>query len=691
MRKTLLKLVLTALVAGTAVPMSVHAADDALMQKIEQLSRELEQLRSQVKANEEKSNKAVEAQKLLVAKPDATEIEDLKKKITKVEEKSLSKWLTIGGDYRFRMDSLHGQTVPYSSAIDTMKNMVGGFTGPTGVAGQTIGGLTSPNATQFIMQGKAGTLFTPAQFDTILNLYMPQAMAGAMPNLVSAFASGNFNQNNTALTNQQQAILNTLTVKVMPIVSKMRVDQITGLNAAITAAFGGAPPAGTTVQQWMSGFTPDQARLFNQMLLQAFLGAAGSLNGNASNLAQIPAYKPKNETLYTNKFSLDLTAKPIQDITVHAKLDMYKTFGSQSDSQVVGNYFADRVGVFDGTLSHIPSSSLLNVDRAYATWSNILDQPLWFSVGRRPSTNGAPSNLKLNNERPGNGGTPALLVDYAFDGMTIGYAPDIEALPGAYAKVCYGRGFDSGIRTSTNSIKDTDMLGVAVIPVDTDPLRVWLQWNRGFNIFDFPGMSNTIFGDTAPAVNLGSIDWYGAGVMSTLKKVGPGNLQLFADLGLSVTHPSDSVSTNAGFQGLMTGEFFAQDFSPKSKTGWAVYAGVRYDLPSKTKIGFEFNHGSRDWITFAPSADDLWTSKVGTRGNVYEPYIIQELDLKPISSYFSKAFFKLGYQYYDFEYTGSNNWVGASKKISDISSTDLMLLAPMKEAHDVYGTFEVHF
>jgi hypothetical protein len=87
----------------------------------------------------------------------------------------------------------------------------------------------------------------------------------------------------------------------------------------------------------------------------------------------------------------------------------------------------------------------------------------------------------------------------------------------------------------------------------------------------------------------------------------------------------------------------------------------------------------------------MWTSKVGTRGNVYEPYIIQELDLKPISSRLSKAFFKVGYQYYDFEYTGSNNWVGAPVKISDIKQSTALMMAPVKTAHDVYATFEVKF
>lgn len=642
MKKESIKGIALAVMLGLMVPLAANAAEADLQLKVDKLTKE---------------------------------VSDLKGTVKRVEDKSIGKWLTIGGEYRFRVDSLKGETAEYSDAIGTMQNLVGGFAvGPYAVAGTTVGAnatISNPSAAAFMFQGKAGSLFTPAQFNTILTQYMPSAMYNgfttqimpALGGMTPAQVTGYLQTN--ALSAQQNAILSTLTNKgIMNQVMSM-------MTPANQAAFAGMPAE------------YQQAAMV--MAMQGFLGSAGG------NLATVPSYKPKNETLYSNKFGLDLTAKPIKDITVHASLGMYKAFGSQSDSTTSGNYFADRVGAFDGTIGHIPTDSKLNVDRAYATWSNIADQPAWFSVGRRPSTNGAPSNLRLNKERPGNGGTPALLVDYAFDGMTIGYAPDIDALPGAYAKVCYGRGFDSGLTSTGNSIKDTDMLGIAFIPVDTDPLRIWLQWNRGFDIFDFPAMNNTVFGNTAPAANLGDIDWYGAGAMSTLKNIGPGTLQLFGDLGLSITHPNNNVSQNAGFQGLMSGQFFDQDFAPKDKTGWAVYAGIRYDLPSKTKIGFEFNHGSKNWITFAPSADDMWTSKVGTRGNVYEPYIIQELNLKPLSSYFAKAFFKLGYQYYDFEYTGSNNWVGAPQKISEIKSTDLMLMAPLKSAYNVYGTFEVQF
>jgi len=568
MKQKIAKKLLCIAIAGMMLPMAAQAADADLQLKVDQLSKE---------------------------------VADLKGSVKQVENKSLGKWLSIGGDYRFRVDSLHGQTVGYRDANGTFtnaQNMLQGafFADPTG---------TSP-------------YFGPA-----LNTSALSALSA-------------FSQNMNNVKTYQQA-------------------------TAFPAGLSGGFPNGNLMQG-----------------LRAFA-------------ADIPAYKPKNETLYTNKFGLDLHAKATQDVTVNVKLDMYKSFGSQSTDATTGTYFADRVGVMDGTIGHVPDSSLLNVDRAYATWSNIAEQPVWFSVGRRPSTNGAPSNLKLNNERPGNGGTPALLVDYAFDGMTIGWAPDIDMLPGAYAKVCYGRGFDSGFKTSTNSIKDTDMLGIAIIPVDTDPLRVWLQWNRGFDIFDAAPMANTAFGQSFGAkANLGNIDWYGAGAMSMLKNVGPGNLNFFTDLGLSITHPNGNVSAQSGFQGLGTGAFF-QPESPISRTGWAAYAGVRYDLPSKTKIGFEFNHGSKDWITFSPAADDMWTSKVGVRGNVYEPYVIQELDLKPISSYLSKTFIKVGYQYYDFEYTGSNNWVGASKKISEIKSTDMLMFAPVSKAQDIYATFEVHF
>jgi hypothetical protein len=395
-------------------------------------------------------------------------------------------------------------------------------------------------------------------------------------------------------------------------------------------------------------------------------------------------YDPKNDTLMTNRFGLNLKAKATRNVTVTSRLLMYKTSGNLTDRATNAGFFADRVSILDGSIGHVPSDNTLRVDQVFATWSNIADQPIWFSVGRRPSTGGSPTHVRQNKPSPGNGGVPGLLVDYAFDGMTVGVAPEISALPGAYAKFCYGRGFESGY-SSQNSLRDTDMIGVQVIPVDIDPIRIDFQWNRGFDIFDNP---NNV------GAQLGDIDWYGVGLLSTLKKLGPGDLTSFASAGMSITHPSGKHALLAGPGSPDSGAGLLMNGTDVTdRNGYAAYAGLRYDLPSGTKIGGEYNHGTKYWMPFDPAADDMWTSKLGTRGNVYEAYLIQELKLAPISSFVSKVFFKVGYQYYDFDYTGSNNWVGAPVKISELTASPMnaQMFPPLKSAQDIYGTFEVQF
>jgi Protein of unknown function (DUF3373) len=422
-----------------------------------------------------------------------------------------------------------------------------------------------------------------------------------------------------------------------------------------------------------------------------------------------PSFKVKNDTMFTNRLGLNLKAKVVRNVSLNVRLLMYKTFGSQDDSAVTGlqtfdpagnrvvtPFFADRVGVFDGTIGHIPDSSLLNVDQAYVTWTNILDQPIWFSVGRRPSTGGVPSHLRQNNERPGTGGIPALLVDYAFDGASLGIAPDIDALPGSYAKLCYGRGFENGItKTQGNGMRDTEFIGFSVTPYDTDRLMVNLQWDRGFNIFDSPVIDGkTLFGaPIEPRVDLGEIDWYGITLLSAMKNVGPGTLNLFAAGAVSITHPNDNRTMKTpAFPGV--GLLLNPGESKEDKTGEAVYVGARYDFnKDRTKVGVEYNYGTKNWIGFVPAGDDMWTSKLGVRGSVYEAYVIQELNLPVVASYLSKTFFRLGYQYYDFQYTGSNGWVGAPGKISELAASpnNAQIFIPLKSAHDIYATMEVKF
>jgi hypothetical protein len=577
---------------GISLPAMADEKKDAqkdVQQKIEQLTRELEALKAQVNQSAEQSKeiealkqqqareseektKEIEALKALQAKESeekAQAIAALEEQVNANETKSLGRWLTIGGDYRFRFDNLQGEVAPYAD-------------------GMTVFG----NASQLVAA----------------------MMSGAIPPM-----------------NQQQLF-----------------------GAAIMG------------------------------------GAYGPLTLPT---AMNDAYDVKNDSLYTNRFGLNLKAKATEDVTVTARLLMYKIAGAQDDRALQsGNtaYSLDRAGVFDGTLGHVPSSSALLVDRAYATWNNIGGQPIWFSIGRRPSTGGAPGHLRQDLPAPGVSGVPAILVDYAFDGVSLGWAPEIDALPGASAKFCYGRGYQDAIENADagNGLDNTDMIGVDIVGYETDRFRAQFQYNRGMDIFDAPIMLSGPF-PLSPATNIGDIDWESLDFMGMAKNIGPGNLNWFVSAGFSQTHPNGNTLT---FAGLDSGYGLLFSGVPEDKNGSAIYLGARYDLAnSGTKIGFEYNHGSENWITFTPAADDMWTAKLGVRGDVYETYLIKELNLKPISSYSAKAFFKIGYQYYSFDYTGSNSWLGAPIEIDALNSFTPQLTAPMKSAQDLYATFEVHF
>ncbi len=414
--------------------------------------------------------------------------------------------------------------------------------------------------------------------------------------------------------------------------------------------------------------------------------------------ATVKSYDVKNNSLMTNRFGLNLKANAMEDVTVKARLLMYKLWGQETSGPANGAYFSDRAaGTNDGTIGHVPQDNTLRVDYAYATWSGIGQMPLWFSIGRRPTTGGAPSNIRSNIEKTGSAGVPSIMVDYAFDGVTMGYAPDIESLPGAFAKLCYGKGFDSGFVAETgSSLKDTDFYGVMAALYDTENLRAHVQYQRGANIFDAPSDGSALTGPVRH--NLGDIDWLGGVVMGKVS-----GFNLFVSAAQSKTKPSNQmyeVNTSTTPWNPSTasylpvaGMLYDAGSAAESRTGAAVYVGGRYDIASTgTKVGLEYNQGTKNWIGMTPASDDIWTSKLGTRGKVYEIYVIQELSNKPISKK-GEAFFKLGYQSYKFDYTGSNNWVGAPKKIADLASSpaNAQMLAPIDKATDLYLTFEVRF
>lgn len=408
----------------------------------------------------------------------------------------------------------------------------------------------------------------------------------------------------------------------------------------------------------------------------------------AGNFKAEPGYDVKNNALFLSRFGLNVNAHATENITVKARMLMYKVWGHETMKPVQGEYFADRTtGPLDGTIGHVPSDNAMRLEQMYATWNNPGGAPIWISAGRRPSTGGAPTNLRQNLENTGPDGVTGIMMDYAFDGIVVGISPNAGVSPKAYAKLSYGKGFDSGYISALtvttgqfstpNSLKDTDYVGLNIVPIDTNDLHIDLQVQKGFHITNQP--SGAVIEE-----NVGNISWWGGMVMGKV-----GNLNLFVSAAQSKTERNDHQVSGYG---LLWDTNHLDDQT--SLVGTAIYVGGRYDIKSTgTKIGAEFNQGSQYWIGMVPAGDDIWTSKLGTRGRVYEVYLIQELNKKPIMKR-GMAFCRVGYQHYKFDYTGSNSWMGAPVRISDLdltNSANAQMLAPVQEAKDLYVTLDVLF
>jgi len=202
-----------------------------------------------------------------------------------------------------------------------------------------------------------------------------------------------------------------------------------------------------------------------------------------------------------------------------------------------------------------------------------------------------------------------------------------------------------------------------------------------FNLFNYPEFVDSSDSDNFAAM-LGPRETAGNLLHTSVvyqDKVAA--LNYFLAGGWSQTQPDESGLFN---QPTMTGVIPNTD----NENGYSLYAGVRYDMDDLgLKLGFEYNYGSEYWIAMTPGHDDIYRSKLATRVSVYEVYAIYDL---PVGEYFfkhSRTFVRLGYQHYEYDYTGSGDW---NYKPFDVDGP----FAPantIESADQVYATFEVLF
>ncbi len=369
-------------------------------------------------------------------------------------------------------------------------------------------------------------------------------------------------------------------------------------------------------------------------------------------------YDTDNDILYTTRLRLDMNAKPSDNVSFTGRLAMYKPWGASTQIPVF-NGQSTTMAIDAGTPG-VPGGETVRVERAYFNWKHIGGKNMYLSLGRRPSTAGPPLHFRQDEMR---GGTPlGTIIDFQFDGATLG----VNVGENTTIRACYGMGYESQygngsiLKTPADRLKDASFFGFNVDLWNTDEMLVQATIARAFDITDgFNGyvilpndpvtgmaMPGPIVTRFTPSANLGDFD-----LASALITRRDGPIDWFVSGSWCKSRP-DNVTTPFG--GLMSDPFE----TPEERTGSMYYLGGRCNLnEERTKIGFEWNHGSKYWFNFAPAQDDIIAPKTSARGNVYEGYVTHRINRRFIV--------KADYIAYDYDYSGSGWHLGTPKKLTE--------------------------
>jgi hypothetical protein len=397
-----------------------------------------------------------------------------------------------------------------------------------------------------------------------------------------------------------------------------------------------------------------------------------------------------NDIIYTNRLRLEMKARVNSQLTFGGRLAAYKVYGDSTGVEVNQGSMGDVT--FDGNTSSLPHGDTIRLERAFFNYKFDTETvPINLSIGRRPSTEGPPLEYRNNSME---GGSPlATIINWQFDGASLTFGlEDTTGIPGAALKLCYGVGYEgdwgnsSSLASSQPEVDDVHMFGFITDFYNDDVTSVVATYAHASGITDgFTGLTvmpfivsiqdpdgdgvgNYIFEPNTggyvsriePMTEIG--DWDAASLLlrtNLAEKVA--DVDLFLAGSWSHTDPSE-ISRNPYYQ-LMGMGLLSSDGDLQPHDGYSIYTGIVFNTPWDARLGLEYNWGSQYWFNMTGAEDSLVGSKLAARGQVWEAYWHQRI-------FEDNFFITLGGQYYDYEYTGSGNPLGAPVKISDVTSLD---------------------
>lgn len=398
-----------------------------------------------------------------------------------------------------------------------------------------------------------------------------------------------------------------------------------------------------------------------------------------------------NDIIYTNRFRLNLSSKLNDQLSFGGRLAAYKVFGDSTEVKFNRGALGDVT--FDGNTASLPHGDTLRVERAFFNFSKDLGSvPISFSLGRRPSTEGAP--MEYRNFSTESGSPLASIINWQFDGASLNFGlEDVTSVPGATFKLCYGVGFEGdwgnsySLSVNQAEVDDVHLFGVISNLYDNGLTNLRFSYAHAWDVTDgFAGLtvmpfivskadmdmngepeyyfepnSGGFISRMEPSTNIG--DWDAATLLLRHNFIEQFDKDIDFFLSTSWSHTSPSQVSKNPFYEMMGQGLLSSNGDLEDRDGYSLYAGAIFPMPYDARFGLEYNYGSKYWFNFTGAEDSLVGSKLAVRGHVFEGYYHQPVFGK-------NFFFTLGGQYYDYEYTGSGNPLGEPVKISEATAFD---------------------
>ncbi len=434
-------------------------------------------------------------------------------------------------------------------------------------------------------------------------------------------------------------------------------------------------------------------RMAPDLFIQNFMGLSGltrqQIYTQLGSMGPIPPpdkYDADNDIIYTNRLRLNMMGKLNRHVEFRGRLTAYKVFGDSTGVKFNQGSLGDIT--LDGNTSSLPHGDTIRMERAYLIYKNEIGEvPYSFSAGRRPSTEGPP--LEYRNYSMVGGSPLATVINWQFDGASLNFnLEDVTGIPGASFKFCYGVGYENdwgnsnSLNYSGSDLEDVHLFGIISDLYDNGKTSLMLNYAHAWDVtdgftgltvmpfivsknadgtYDFEQNSGGFISRMEPQTNIG--DWDAASLLLRSAIETPNDkIDWFLSGSWSHTNPSQ-VSQNPFYE-IMGQGLLSSNGNLEDRDGYSIYAGAVCPLPFfGSRLGLEYNFGSKYWFNFTGAEDSLIGSKLATRGEVYEAYYLQPI-------YGNNFFLKLGGQFYDYKYTGSGNPLGKPVEISDTTAMD---------------------